>query len=377
MDFSFSEIQAEFRSSLRRFFAERRGQTAKTEPREMARRWRTTLWPELAALGTFAALLPEAYDGMGGDSVDAIAILDEVGRAQASLPLIETAVIAAGLIARLGSPAQRQKFLPAIAAGALKFAIADGDILAPGGALALFKLTIPEAGTYRIEGRQALVVEASACDQLIILCTGPASGITLVCVPLTHPAIQLRPFWTVDDRPAASVALEGMALDASSCIGGLGAAGAAVTEVLDLAAVAQCAEAAGVMASLLNQTIAHLKTRTQFGQPLANFQALQHRLADMYAAYELSLSATYKAAILCKQPGSPARGRAVSAAKVQTAEAARLIGHEAIQMHGAMGMSLELPVGRAVKRLKAMEPQFGSPAYHLRRYRALSRGDAA
>jgi alkylation response protein AidB-like acyl-CoA dehydrogenase len=97
----------------------------------------------------------------------------------------------------------------------------------------------------------------------------------------------------------------------------------------------------------------------------------------MYAAYELSLSATYKAAILCKQPGSPARGRAVSAAKVQTAEAARLIGHEAIQMHGAMGMSLELPVGRAVKRLKAMEPQFGSPAYHLRRYRALSRGDAA
>jgi alkylation response protein AidB-like acyl-CoA dehydrogenase len=131
------------------------------------------------------------------------------------------------------------------------------------------------------------------------------------------------------------------------------------------------------MASLLNQTIAHLKTRTQFGQPLANFQALQHRLADMYAAYELSISLTYKAAILGREPGSKAHQAAVSGAKVQTAEAARLIGHEAIQMHGAMGMSLELPVGRAVKRLKAMAPQYGSAAYHLHRYQALRRGLAA
>jgi alkylation response protein AidB-like acyl-CoA dehydrogenase len=96
----------------------------------------------------------------------------------------------------------------------------------------------------------------------------------------------------------------------------------------------------------------------------------------MVAAYELSLSLTYKAAILGRQPG-PDSQSAVSGAKVQAAEAARLIGHEAIQMHGAMGMSLELPIGRAVKRLKAMEPQFGSAAYHLRRYRALRHGHAA
>jgi alkylation response protein AidB-like acyl-CoA dehydrogenase len=97
----------------------------------------------------------------------------------------------------------------------------------------------------------------------------------------------------------------------------------------------------------------------------------------MYAAYELSLSLTYKAAILSKQAATDDQRAAVSGAKVQAAEAARLIGHEAIQMHGAMGMSLEVPVGRAVKRLKAMDPQYGSPSYHLRRYRALRRSHVA
>jgi len=377
MDFRYSGIQTEFRATLRRYFNAQGDEAAKTGPREMARRWRTGLWTEIAALGALAAFLPEAFDGMGGDSVDAIAIMDEAGRAQAGAPIIENAVIAAGLLDRLGSAPQKQAFLPAIAAGTRSFAFADGDILSPGGVQPAFTLTSLGGGKYRAAGRQAMVVEASACDHLIILCIAADRGLTLFCIPGDREGVALRPFWTLDDRPAASVMLEAVALDTDDIIGPVGGAGDAVSAVLDLACVAQCAEAAGVMASLLNQTITHLKNRSQFGQPLANFQALQHRLADMYAAYELSLSLIYKAAILGREPGGTEHRCAVSGAKVQTAEAARLIGHEAIQMHGAMGMSLELPVGRAVKRLKAMEPQYGSAAYHLRRYQALRRGRAA
>jgi alkylation response protein AidB-like acyl-CoA dehydrogenase len=376
MDFQYSGIQTEFRATLRRYFATHGGETAKTSPRELARNWRAELWTDLAGLGALVALLPEAYDGMGGDSVDALAILEEAGRAQAGAPIIENAVVAAGLIGRLGSVMQKRKFLPGIAAGAHKFAFADGNVLAPGGAAPAFKLTDLGGGRYRVAGRQAMVVEASECDHLIIACGASEPGLTLLCIPRDHEAVRFRPFWTLDDRPAASILLESIELDAAHIIGPVGGAGEAVFTVLDLACAAQCAEAAGVMASLLNQTITHLKTRTQFGQPLVNFQALQHRLADMYAAYELSLSLTYKAAILGRQPGTVEHQAAVSAAKVQTAEAARLIGHEAIQMHGAMGMSLELPVGRAVKRLKAMEPQYGAAAYHLRRYQSLRRAPA-
>jgi len=375
MDFSYSDVQTEFRASLRRFFGQRAEPVAKTGPREMARRWRAGWWTELADLGALAALLPEAYEGMGGDAIDAIAILEEAGRAQAAAPVIENAIVAAGLIERLGSARQKQEWLPAIAAGGLKFAFADGDVLAPAGAGATFRLTSSKTGNFRVEGRQAMVVEAPECDYLLLLCGGEP-GRSLFCLPRDRAGVALRPFWTLDDRPAASLILDGVELDAAERVGPMDGAGAAVAAVLDLACIAQCAEAAGLMAGLLNLTIAHLQTRTQFGQPLANFQALQHRLADMLAAYELSLSLTYKAAILSRQP-NPESQAAASGAKVQAAEAARLIGHEAIQMHGAMGMSLELPVGRAVKRLKAMEPQFGSAAYHLGRYRALRRARAA
>jgi len=377
MDFQYSAIQNEFRATLRRFFAAHGGAAMRTGPRDIAQAWRGDLWTGLAGLGALAALIPEDYDGLGGDSIDALAIMEEAGRGQAGAPIIENAVIAAGLLDRLGSARQKQEFLPAIAAGARKFAFADGHILAPGGAAPAFELTGLGGGKYRVTGRQDLVVEASDCDHLIIVCGSTETGLTLFCIPRHHDAVMLRPFWTLDDRPAATVRLESMALDAGQMIGPAGGGGESVSTVLDLACAAQCAEAAGVMANLLNQTIMHLKTRTQFGQPLANFQALQHRLADMYAAYELSLSLTYKAAILGRQPGTAPHQEAVSAAKVQTAEAARLTGHEAIQMHGAMGMSLELPVGRAVKRLKAMEPQYGSAAYHLRRYQSLRRVLAA
>jgi len=377
MEFSFTSVQSEFRTTLRRFLHERGAQAAQAGAREMARRWRAEYWAELADLGALAAMLREDYDGLGGDCVDAIAMLDEIGRAQAGAPIIETALVAAGLIGRLGSPAQKREFLPAIAAGRLKCSVAEGRILAPGGTGSSFEVRALGNGEHRVQGRQALVAEAPDCDWLLVVCGGSMSALSVFCVKPDQAGVRLQPFWTIDDRPVASVSLDAVALEADACLGGIGAAGAALADVFDLATVAQCAEAVGLMASLLNQTIAHLKTRTQFGQPLAEFQALQHRLVDMYAAYELSLSLTYKAAILSKQAATDDQRAAVSAAKVQTAEAARLIGHEAIQMHGAMGMSLELPVGGAVKRLKAMEPQYGLPSYHLRRYRALRRSRAA
>jgi alkylation response protein AidB-like acyl-CoA dehydrogenase len=244
MDFSYNEVQTEFRASLRRFFAERGGHVAKAEPRQIARNWRAAWWTELAELGALAALLPEEYEGMGGDSTDVIAILDEAGRSQAGPPIIENAIIAAGLIHRLGSPRQKQDFLPAIAAGRLRFAFADGDILAPGGADPAFKLTGLETSKYRVEGRQAIVTEAPECDHLLLLCGGLAPGSTLFYMPRAHQGVLLQPFWTLDDRPAASLILDGVELDAAARIGGIGGADAAVSAVLDLACIAQCAEAA-------------------------------------------------------------------------------------------------------------------------------------
>jgi butyryl-CoA dehydrogenase len=370
MDFALTDIQTEFRTTLRRFMVERPAPDPREDPGEAARWWRTVHWSALAGLGAQAALLPEAYDGMGGDSIDAMVIAEELGRGLAAAPFIETVIVAGGLIDRLGSERQKRELLPAIAAGRITCAFADGGFASQRSAFAA------QPGEGAIGGRQALVSDAP-CDRLLLLARmGEAPGHTLFCLRPDQPGLRLRTFATIDDRPAATVEADDLRPEPDDRIGPIGGADEAAAEMLDRAVAAQCAEAVGIMASLLNQTIAHVQTRTQFGQTLASFQALQHRLADMVMAWELAQSLTCKAAILCRDGGDERR-MTVSAAKVQTVEAARRIGHEAIQMHGAIGMSLELPVGRAVKRLKAMEPAYGSADYHVRRYRDLRRGRAA
>ena len=379
MDFALTDIQTQFRQTLRRFVAERAGQGMREDPREVVRRWSGTYWSELAELGAFAAFIPEAYDGLGGDAVDAMVILEALGRGLAAAPAIETAIIAAGLIERLGSESQKLCWLPAIAAGRLKLVfIGEGNAWPfPTGLISTFEATRTASGDFRLDGHQDIVPVAPECDTLLILARiGGSPALTLFMVERSNPALFVKPYWTVDDRAAGTVKATALQVSGGSLIGPIGGAAEAVEDVLNLAVVGQCAEAMGIMASLLMQTVAHLKTRTQFGQALAGNQALQHRLADMYMAYELALSATYKATIVSRKPRNRESQIAVSAAKVQVIDAARLIGHEAIQMHGAIGMTIELPIGRAVKRLKAMEPQFGSAEAHLRRYRALRRGDS-
>jgi alkylation response protein AidB-like acyl-CoA dehydrogenase len=358
VDLGFSETQRQFRATLRRFMAGRAGRPV------------AECWSGLAELGALAALIPEAYGGVGGDCIDAIVILEELGRGLTATPIIETVLVAAGLIERLGSPRQKQEWLPAIAAGRVTFAFADGGYPAA----SRFSAERDAAG-FRLAGRQDGVAYAPACDRLLVLATEEgAAGPTLFQLDPSKPRI--RAYRTIDDRTGATIELGAIELAEAHRIGPHGGAGEAVAELQDLAVIGLCAEAVGIMAALLNQTIAHLKTRTQFGRPLADFQALQHRLADMYMAYELAVSQTYKAAILYRDRSAD-RPAAVSAAKILATEAARLIGHEAIQFHGAIGMSLELPIGHAVKRLKAMEPQYGSARTHLRRWRALERTGAA
>jgi alkylation response protein AidB-like acyl-CoA dehydrogenase len=377
MDFACTDIQDSFRATLRRFIAERRAVDSRQDLAETARLWNTIYWSELAALGALAAGLPEAYDGAGGDCIDAMIIAEELGRGLAAAPFTETIVVAAGLIAGLGSDGQKRRWLPTIAAGRLKIAFAEGTRQSGDGVSAFEAAPTGAAGAFSISGRQELVTLTPDCGRLILRARVPdAPGHALFCVGLDEPGLDIRSYPTIDDRRAATVTAASLRVGFENCLGPIGGADEAVAGVMDLAVVAQCAEAVGIMASLINQTIAHLRLRTQFGQALAGFQALQHRLVNMGLAYELALSLTRKAAILCRDE-SPERKAAVSAAKVQVVEAGRLIGHEAIQMHGAIGMTLELPIGRAVKRLKAMEPQFGSADHHLRRYRTLGRGRAA
>src|SRR5690606_13671904 len=175
---------------------------------------------------------------------------------------------------------------------------------------------------------------------------------------------------TVDGARASEVYFENVSVPAEALIGGEGAGLPLVEKVIDEATAAVCAEAVGCMRKLHEGTLDYARQRKQFGQPIANFQVLQHRMVDMFINLEQSVSMTYMATIKLDEEAE--RAKAVSAAKVQVGKACKFVGQSAIQIHGGMGMTDELAIGHYFKRATIIEGLFGSVDHHLRRYEALS-----
>ena len=204
---------------------------------------------------------------------------------------------------------------------------------------------------------------ASAAAKLVVTAKSPA-GVSLFLAEAK--ALKLKPYRTLDEMRAADLVLS----DApGELLGAEGKALPVIEEVVDFATALVCAEAVGAMKYSCDATLEYLKTRKQFGVPIGTFQALQHRIVDMYVAYEQAKSMAFLA---CGQADSATdakqRMRAISAAKVKIADNARLISQEAIQLHGGMGMSEELKVSHSFRRLTMIAQQFGDADHHLERF---------
>ena len=185
--------------------------------------------------------------------------------------------------------------------------------------------------------------------------TGDAKGLTL------------RPYPTVDGLRAAEVTLDRVHVGAEAALGPIDGALALIERAVDHAIAAVSAEAVGAMTALVDASREFLKTRTQFGVPIGSFQVLQHRLVDMFMEQELAKSASYLAAAGVADDDPVARARLASAAKARIGKAGRFIGQQAVQLHGGMGMTDELPVGHYFKRLTMIDRLFGDRDHHLRR----------
>jgi alkylation response protein AidB-like acyl-CoA dehydrogenase len=187
-------------------------------------------------------------------------------------------------------------------------------------------------------------------------------------VPRDTPGVTLTEYLTVDGQRAADVRLDGVRVSEDALLGGPGHALPAIEAALDLALAALCAEAVSIMQALVRATVEYLNTRQQFGQPIGRFQALQHRVADMAVHLEQARSMSYLAAMRCASSELAQRRRALSAAKVVIAEAARFVGQQSVQLHGGMGMTDEFKVSHWFKRLTAIEILFGDADFHLQRF---------
>lgn len=373
MDLSFTAEQDLLRATLRKALNGRYGFAARTAAARGAG-WRPEIWRWLAEdLG----LVGVGSDDRDMRPIEQMIVAEELGYALALEPYAEAAVIAAAALAHWRSP-RAAPLADAIARGRAVVAFAWDETELRNSFGATRTVARDDGEGWRLDGAKCAVAAAPHADWLLVPARidAPAAqdgGLTLFLVEAAAAGVGRARYPAIDGRRAADISLTDVGLPRDAVVGGVGK-GLAITEKLvDLGTMALCAEAVGVMRRAFDETFAHLGARQQFGQRLCDFQALQHRMADMRVRIELARAAALLAAL--HAPGVPAaRARAASAAKVTISQALRFVGQNAIQLHGGMGMMEDLAVGHAFKRLTMIEGEFGTGDYHLARYAHLARG---
>lgn len=366
MDFSLTDDHLALQDAVRRFCdgeypAHQRGNAESAE--QAAQRWQG-----MAELGLLGLLLGADVGGSAQSAVESMLVAQELGRALGGGAWVSSVVVAGQLLDAVGSDAQRQRWLPALACGELRATLA---LYEPGSRYDWQRqntAALRHADGWRLHGRKSLVLDAAGARLLIVAAQVEGAGPTLFTVEADAPGVQVQPFKTLDGRHAATVVLQDVVLGADAVLGEPGGALPWIEATLDRVNAVLCAEAVGALDALIDLSAEQLKTRKQFGSVLAKFQVLQHRMADMLIALEQCKSMACAAA-MGVEAGDPAqRVRLVSAAKVVAGQAARQLGEWAIQLHGAMGMTDECRVGHYAKRLLVISQLFGNVAYHQRRF---------
>lgn len=376
MQFEPGEEQQQLRSGLDRLFAQVNDHAARIATLRGEPGWRPELWHRLAQdLGVLGVGLPEAVGGYG-NGLDQLVVMEAVGRALVPEPLAETLFQCAPLLARHAAGASA--LIGGVMAGDVRLAMALGEAGLRDDLAAIAMPAHRSGDGWVLTGEKQVVIAAPWATHLLVAArtagqAGEAAGLSLFVVPVDAPGVTLHAYRMLDERRAADVAFARVAVPASALVGLEGGALPLLEEWRDRAIAAAAAEASGLLERLLDDTVAYARQREQFGQKIGSFQALQHRMVDMYLQLELVRSA---ALLACQtlDGDAAARNRAASAAKITIAEAGRFIGQNAVQIHGGMGMTDELAIGHYFKRMTVIEHSLGSTSWHLGRRVALDGG---
>jgi alkylation response protein AidB-like acyl-CoA dehydrogenase len=302
--------------------------------------------------------------------------MEEFGKALVVEPFVPTVVVGAGMIARDGSKELKEEVLPKIAGGESTLAFAFAEPKSRFNLADISTTAKKQGSSYVLNGHKAVVIGAPWADTLIVTARTAGNqrddnGVTVFLVDKKTKGVATRDYPTVDGLRASEVTLENVEVSASRIIGQADNGLALVERAADEAIAAHCAEATGAMKVLVDTTVEYSKTRKQFGVPIGKFQALQHRMVDMFTSYQQSVSMTLMVTLHLNEDAA-ARKKAASAAKVQIGRAGRYVGQEAVQIHGGIGMTDELNVGHYFKRVTMIDTLFGNVDHHLKRYASLS-----
>ncbi len=369
MDFSLTEIQSMLADSVEKFINndydfETRQKYAGSETGYSADVWQT-----FSDLGWTAVSLREEDGGFDGGPVETMILMQQFGRGLVVEPYLANIILAAGVLRRSATELQRTKWLHPVVSGELQAALAFVEPQSRYDITNIETTAQADGDDWVLNGAKGVVLNGGNAGLLIIPArtagdsTSP-DGITLFAVGGMSDGVSVNAYPTVDGHQAAEISLDNVRVGGDAVLGEVGNAYATLQATIDEATLAVCAEAVGIMRSLTDKTVEYAKNRIQFGVPIGSFQALQHRMVDMLTACEQSYSLLIWATMENADGGDDAK-RAVNALKYQIGTAGKLVGEEAVQIHGGMGMTWDLDVAHLFKRLTAIGQMFGNADWHL------------
>jgi len=329
------------------------------------------LWKQMAELGWVGILIPESHGGAGMGLADLAVVLEALGRTLAPEPFLSTVLLGAQAIALGGSEAQRQAWLPRVAAGDALLTLAWQEARSRYDLRRVAATAESEGDGWRLAGEKIQVLDAHVADAFIVSArTGAGAELGLFLVPAGAPGLSITRQTRIDARNAGLVRLEGVRVGRDARLGGTEDGAALLERVIDRATAGLCAEMLGGMSQVFDDTLQYLKTRVQFGVPIGSFQALKHRAAKLFMEIELARSAVM-AAVRAADEGDADLPTLVSLAKARCSDAFVLAANEGVQMHGGVGMTDEYDLGFYMKRARVAEMTFGDAAWHRARWARL------
>jgi len=331
-------------------------------------------WTDMAKMGWAGVIIPEAHGGADFGYRSLGLVLEETGRTLTASPLVSTALTAATALMLGGSEAQQAAWLPKIAAGEIIATLAVDETAHHHPST--IALTATKSGTsYVLNGTKSFVLDGGAADLLVVVArtSGAKSdeaGITLFLVDGTAKGLERKSLNMVDSRAVANLTLSNVEVAANAVLGSVDGGFAILEQTLDRARAGLAAEMIGTATQAFEITLDYLKTRTQFGQGIGTFQALQHRAAKLYTDLELARSCAQAALDAIDEKSNDIRALA-SLAKAKAGDVLHLASNEMVQMHGGIGMTDAHDAGLYLKRARVAEATFGGSSYHRDRYAKL------
>jgi alkylation response protein AidB-like acyl-CoA dehydrogenase len=377
MNFDFSEEQTMIKDSVSRFVREEYDFDTRRKIINSDDGMSREFWSMFAELGWLSVPFAEEYGGFGGAVEDIAAVMEEMGKGIVVEPYASTVVVFGGLLSAATNEALKSEVIPTIIDGSCMGSLAYVEAQSRYEMTDVATTATACDGGYSISGEKTVVANGGTSNKFVVTARTSGGqferdGISLFLVDASAPGVVVKSYKMMDGQSAATVTFKAVVVAESQMLNAAGEGMDLIDQVMPEILMGLSAEALGIMATLNTLTVEYTKVRQQFDTPISSFQALQHRMVDTFMACEQTKSMLYRG--LC-QAGEGDRDellKTVHALKSTVARNGRLIGEEAIQIHGGIGMTDELNIGHLVKRLMMINVTFGDGDYHQKKFNQLA-----